>query len=348
MTNGNTLVRKLVTVLVLLVVPPSTFAAEPLEVTIADITFPNTYAQQQWLIFQHNIEQAGGDDFSLRMLISGQLGSEEQLVSGLRRGRVQYASISALFASTIVPEAALLYGTYLFDSFQEADFIYDNYLTAAFTDLLSQQGLHFVAWNEVGFHHLYGKEPILVPEDVEGLRFRVSASRASTLLAQILNADVIPLAFGEIVPALQTGLIEAGENGATLYATSGAATEAPHLTLTRHAFGVSMIVTAKDWWDQLGPLQQEILTAAFPKADEVRPKARAETDDILSSAEQRGFVLHPLSEDQLAAWRAATAGTAKTLAEEIGGRAPALYDMILEGKRTFRRTRGVANAPPTR
>jgi TRAP-type C4-dicarboxylate transport system substrate-binding protein len=328
--------RKLLTVLALLAAHRVGLAAEPLEVTIADITFANTYAQDQWLTFQRNVDEAGGDDFELKMLIGGQLGSEDQLLSGLRRGRVQYASVSALFASTVVPEAALLYGTYLFDSFAEADFIYDNYLTALFTELLAEQGLHLVAWNEVGFHHLYAKRPILSPDDVAGIRFRVSASRASTLLAQILKADVIPLGFADIVGSLQTGLIEAGENGATLYATSGAATEAPHLTLTRHAFGVSLIVSAKQWWNQLSDRQRDILTAAFPSADEARPIARAETQEILRSAEQRGFTIHTLNEDQLATWRAATAGTAKTLADDIGGRAPAVYATILEGKRAFR------------
>ncbi len=319
-------------------------AAEPLQVTIADITFANTYAQNQWLTFQRNVERAGADDFKLKMLITGQLGSEDQVLSGLRRGRVQYASISALFASTVVPEAALLYGTYLFDSFEEADFIYDHYLTAVFTELLAEQGLHLVAWNEVGFHHLYAKKPILSPDDIAGIRFRVSASRASTLFAQILHADVIPLGFGDIVVSLQTGLIDAGENGATLYATSGAATEAPHLTLTRHAFGVSLIVSAKDWWDQLSDRQRDTLTAAFPGPDESRPIARAETQEILRSAAQRGFTIHSLNEDQLATWRAATAGTAKTLADEIGGRAPAVYATILEGKRAFRATQTARSA----
>ncbi len=337
--------RKLFFVLSLLAAHGAGLAAEPLEVTIADITFANTFAQDQWLTFQRNIERAGGDEFDLKMLITGQLGSEEQVLSGLRRGRVQYASLSALFASTVVPEAALLYGTYLFESFEEADFIYDNYLTALFTELLAEQGLHFVAWNEVGFHHLYAKRPIMSPDDAAGLRFRVSASRASTLLAQILKADVIPLGFGEIVVSLQTGLIEAGENGATLYATSGAATEAPHLTLTRHAFGVSLIVSAKNWWDQLTDRQQEILTAAFPSPAEVRPLARAETQEILSSAPERGFTVHTLSDDQLAAWRAATAGTAETLANEIGGRAPEIYATILEGKRAFRAGQRASGSP---
>jgi TRAP-type C4-dicarboxylate transport system substrate-binding protein len=325
----------LLPILLLVLSQGSDLSAGPLEVTIGDITVPGTYNNTQWLTFERRIDQAGSDVFALRMLIQGQLGSEEQLMSGLRRGRIQFASVSALFASTVVPEAALLYGSYLFDSYEEADFVYDNYLTTIFTELLAEQGLHLVAWNEVGFHHIYAKTPIHKPEDVAGRRFRVSASRASTLLAQTLRADVIPLSYGELVVSLQTGLIEAGENGATLYATSGVADEAPHLTLTRHAYGVSLIVSAKSWWNRLSDRQREILTAAYPDPSESRPLARAETREVLGDAKQRGFVVHELNHDQLATWRAATADTAAILANEIGGRAPEIYAKILEGKRAF-------------
>ena len=38
------------------------------------------------------------------MLIYGELGTEEQIVSGLRRGRVHFANLSANIAATVVPD----------------------------------------------------------------------------------------------------------------------------------------------------------------------------------------------------------------------------------------------------
>ena len=75
------------------------------------------------------------------MLVYGQLGSEENLVSGLRRN-IQFANLSAIIVSTLVPETALLM-PYLFDSPEEAD-LYDNYLTPIFTEMLNQKGLKFL------------------------------------------------------------------------------------------------------------------------------------------------------------------------------------------------------------
>ena len=79
-----------------------------------------------------------------------------------------------------------------------------------------------------------------------GLRDRSLSAR---LFAQSIGADMIPLGYGEIVPSLQTGLIDAGENSISLYARTGISAEAPYLTLTRHVFGMSVIVAedARPW-----------------------------------------------------------------------------------------------------
>ena len=90
------------------------------------------------------------------MLIYGQLGSEDQLVSCLRRGRVQFANLSAMAMSTVVAEMALLYAPFLFDDAAEADFVYDNLLTELYRELLAEKGLHLVSWYEIGFLNVYG------------------------------------------------------------------------------------------------------------------------------------------------------------------------------------------------
>ena len=57
--------------------------------TIAGTTFPDTEGERHWLAFRDRLAEASNGELPLRMLIYGQLGSEDQLVSGLRRGRVQ-------------------------------------------------------------------------------------------------------------------------------------------------------------------------------------------------------------------------------------------------------------------
>lgn len=298
---------------------------------------PNTPGEAIWLTFKNDAEAASNGRLELRPLIYGQLGSEEQVLSGLRRGRIQFANLSAQVTSTIVPELSLLYAPYLFDSEAEADYIYDHYLTDIFRNLLAAHNLYLVTWYEIGFHSVYAKEPLILPADADGRRFRVSSSLNARLFAESIGADVIPLGFGEIVSGLQTGLIEAGENSISLYARTGISDEAPHFTMTRHAFGMSVILTRKDWWVGLPEDDRRILEESFPSVDKSRSATRAQNIVDLEDPELN-IQIHELSEAQQQEWQQQSADVTELLLATIGGRTREIYDLILQGKAEYRKS----------
>ena len=133
---------------------------------------------------------------------------------------------------------------------------------------------------------------------------------------------------------MQTGLIEAGENAISLYARTGIADEAPHLTLTRHLFGMSVVVSDKHWWDQLSPDDRAILEESFPAVDESRRATRAQNmADLADPA--LDFQTHDLTASQKREWQSATAGVAARLLESIGGRSAEIYELIQQGKAAY-------------
>jgi TRAP-type transport system periplasmic protein len=321
----------------------SATAKPAVEVTVAGTSFRGTTGERHWLEFQRDAERASQGSLKMRMLIRGELGSEEQIVSGLRRGRVQFANLSALVASTVVPETALLYAPYLATNVAEADYVLDRYLTPEYTRLLAARGLQFITWYDLGFQQIWSrKKPLLLPSDAKGVRFRVSASKSAELLGRALRADLIPLGFADIIPSLQTGLIEAGENAITLYARTGTAPEAPHLTITDHSMSQSIIVADKRWWDRLSAEHRRILLQSFPSAATIRTAIRAEQERDLAQAAQLRFKVYRLTPAQKAAWVAATRDTPAELARSIGGESARLLAGIESARRDFARNRGVA------
>lgn len=311
-------------------------AARPVEVVVGGTAFRNTAGEKVWQEFQRKAEAAAQGGLRLRMLVHGELGPEEQIVSGLRRNRVQYANLSALVTSTVVPETALLYAPYLFDSSAEADFVIDSYLTPEFRRLMAARGLELIAWYDLGNSVFWSRnKPLLTPADLRGVRLRIGANRATRLLGEALKADVIPLPFSDIIPSLQRGLIEAGENGLPLYTRTGIAREAPYLTMTEHCLAVSFIVADKRWFDRQTPLLQKILRDSFPDAAALRKSTRDEIAADLASAGKLGFRIYRLSRAQQAAWASATRGTHPALIADIGGDSARLYAGIIASRRKF-------------
>jgi TRAP-type C4-dicarboxylate transport system substrate-binding protein len=307
-------------------------------VNLGGTAVPGTPGEAIWLEFERKAEAASQGRLDLRPLIYGQLGSEEQLLSGLRHGRIQFANLSAQVTSTVVPELSLLYAPYLFADDAEADYIYDNYLTEIFSELLAQENLHLITWYEIGFQSVYGKQPIILPSDARGRRFRVASSLNARLFAEAIGADVIPLGYGDIVSGLQTGLVEAGENSVSLYARTGIADEAPHYTKTQHVFGMSVIVSDKVWWDGLSAADRQILTESFPSVEESRRLTRAQNIIDLEDP-ALAITVHTLTDEQRAEWRRSTEGVTEKLLESIGGRSRQIYDVILTARAEYAKTK---------
>ena len=305
-----------------------------LYMTVGGTGIPNTVGVKHFYDFEQSVKDKL-PDIQTKMLVYGQLGSEENLVSGLRRNRVQFANLSAIIVSTLVPETALLYAPYLFDTPEEADFIYDNYLTPIFTEMLDEKNLKFIAWSEIGFHHVYSKSPVLKPDDLKGVRYRVSASLSSRYFAEAIGADLIPMGYGEIVQSLQTDLITAGDNSIALYVKTGKEQEAPNYTLTQHSLGMSVMVARKEWWENLTPDQQEIIEGSWPNLKQARLELREEEAENLENAENMGIQVYRLSQEERDLWKIATVGQAERLAKEIGGRSEEVLALVIKGKKDY-------------
>lgn len=239
----------------------------------------------------------------VNLQIQGQLGGEETLISALRRGRAQMGVVSALSMSTMLPELALLYAPFLFDSYEQADRVLCGPLADAVVTLVQEHQLQFLGWSEIGFHHVYSKDARSSPEQFQGVRFRVSAGPAALAFPQALGADAIPIGFADVVPALQTGLIHAGENGIEPYLHTGIADYATHLVMTGHAYGTSLVVANLSWWQSLpeSTRQQiaDVLPVSISERREIRQRQSLDLDDAVR---EKGVELHVPSATALESW----------------------------------------------
>ena len=242
-------------------------------IRVAAITVPITPWYEGWMIFSERLS-AKNSELEPVFYIYGQLGSEESSLSQLRRGRIQLGGYSLQGASSVVPELGLLLAPYLFDSQEELDFIMDHYLNTAFVALFEERGLLLLNRAEVGWTSIYGNQAFVSPADAAQHKLRSSNARASQLLIAAIGADSVPLPFPDILPSLQTGLIDGGESGTILYALAGLPKEAPQLTLTRHAFDIGMFLANREWFKSLGNRTQTDLLSSLHTLNEFRHSVR--------------------------------------------------------------------------
>lgn len=315
-----------------------------LKVRVTSLGIPDTPWHDFWLRFATTLEQNDdADEIDLDLFISGELGSEETALGNLRRGRIQIGGFALQGVATLIPELNVLLAPYLFDSREEAAYVMDNYLSDAYAKLFAGKGLTLIQWSEVGWFHIYGKKPLLTPDATRGISMRSSNALGSRYFAEAIGADLIPLSFAEVIPALQTNLIESGQTGVGMYTLAGIARAAPHLMLTRHAFDMGPILANKDWYDGLPERLRRLIFDSIESAEVNRTLIRAALDNYFrNSLPAMAVTVHELDAEQQAKWRAVSLPTHRKLLQDTGGQAEHIYALVQRGKAEFNIRKGVS------
>ncbi len=304
-------------------------------VRVTAVTVPGTPWHDMWVRFGDNAAEMAPDHLEVELFVLSQFGPEENMIANVRRNRAQLAGLSLQGAAQVVPELNLILTPYLFESRAELDFVLDEYLIEPYRQLLEARGLTIVQWADVGWTHLYGASPLLEPSDVDGRRMRTSRAAGARVFGRALDMNQIVLPFTDVVPALQTGLVDGGQSGVGMYAMTGIAREAGHLTLTAHAYDAGLIVANADWWLGMDEQTRSILRDALDDVDRHRIEVRAMIAAIQNSLPDQGVAVHELTAEQRQRWAEASQDAAAMLIDQIGGDAADIYDIMLQGKAAF-------------
>lgn len=303
--------------------------------TVGATVAPGDIGDVIWNNYAKKVSDTSNGRLAVKLLIRGETGGEDGMMTALLRNRIQIASFSEAGMSRAVPEYGLLAAPYLFDTIGEWHFVLDNFLKPFLAELTEAKGLTIANWQDVGWNNIYGKAPLLSPADTKGYRMRALSSNTSVMFLESIGADVIHLQRTELVTSLQTGLVDGGETALVLYARGGEATYAPHFTLTEHSRASGTSVFNKPWLDGLSAEDRKIIEGGYGTEDEQRAEAARLYDAEMARLPGLGVTVHHLTPEQRSRFREATLANTRKLIDATGGRAQELYDLIQKGRAEF-------------
>ncbi|MDW8480189.1 MAG: TRAP transporter substrate-binding protein DctP [Xanthomonadales bacterium] len=279
--------------------------AAPRRLRVSAVTVPGTPWHALWERFGERARRALPRHVP-RLRTRGELGGEEQAIAQLRRGRIELAGLSLQGAATLVPELNLILAPFQFEDPAVADALLDGPLFAPFAERFGAKGLALLQWAEVGHTHLYARRPLRRPEALRGIRMRASNALGARLFGRALGMNQVPVSFGEVLTALETGLIEGGQSGTGLYALAGLVRHAPHLSLTAHAYDAGVVVANLRWWEALAEDERAAVRSCLDSPESHRREVRAFVAELEAGGrERRGGVVHRRTAAERAAWREA-------------------------------------------
>lgn len=312
--------------------------ADTITVKVASVAPSGTPWMDTMVTIKKKVESDSAGQIKVKLYPGGQLGGENEIIAGVRKGRIQVAGITAGAMANIVPELNVLELPYLFDNLQEADYILDNHLYEPVKELLAKKGFILVSWAENGYRNIGSKNKLVkLPEDLKGIKIRSQESKVHLEFWKKVGASAVPIAVPEVLPALQTGVVDSFDNTPLFTLAAEWQTTIKYFTYTQHIYQPGMVVVSKTFFDSLSPEMQKVMMGdGNGIAKDSRAGVRALDSKLLSTLKKTGVETYTPSSSELQQWKGAAAGLDKVLVGKLGGESRKIYDLILKGKQAYK------------
>jgi TRAP-type C4-dicarboxylate transport system substrate-binding protein len=261
--------------------------------------------------------------------------NEQELTQNILRGRIEMGYISATGMAVAVPEMGVLNMPFLWRSEAERDYVSDKVILPLLDQILQSKGLTLVKAGEAGWTNLFCKTACTTPDKMKGMKMRVSPTAGAKLFAERLGVNGAGMSLADFYPALQQGVVDAGDLTFSFYLIGPAAQAAPHYVFTRHNHQPAYFIAHKATWEKLPAADQQAIIASLPAVAESRKRVAADEEPKKGAHKGKGGFVHELTDDQRAEWAKVVEPGLPALAESYGGRAKELFALIQRGKADF-------------
>ncbi len=285
--------------------------------------------------FAKDVSEESKGSLAIQPFFSSQLGSEQDTVQQVARGRIDMGGYSAGSAALVVPEVALLLMPFYFKNTAELDCVLDDHMTKAVTDLYAKKGVQFLGWTEVGTIDLVGKKPFLNPKDLQGAKAASYANKTQALFYAALGANANPLGLPEWIPAMQTGLTEVVMTTITSALPMGLTKVAPVISRVGLYDAPGLTLMNKGIYDKLTKDQQEAITRATARnpSAKMRTEVRGFENVLFGIHEKAGGLAPTITPAQRAEWRKAMESVYPKIVSETGGTSDSFFAAMETGRK---------------
>jgi len=293
--------------------------------------------REQW-------RKAPGGGVNIRIYGGGKMGGEAKMVSQLRLGSLDAALLTVNGLSDIdMAVTGLQSMPMMFRTLGEVDYI-GSKLQPVMEQRMAKAGYVMLFWSDAGWTHFFSKQPMLTPEDLK--RTKLFTWAGASQFVEIWKSGgyhPVPLETADIVPMLDTGLINCLPMPPFAALATQAYERAPHMLAVKWAPLVGGLVIRKKVWDKIPAEAQAVLLKASAEAGRAnKAQSRAESERSIKAMQDKGLTVHPVTPELEEEWRRA----AEPFYPKIKGRIipPEIFDEVEKYLKEYRAT-GAAPKP---
>lgn len=215
---------------------------------------------------QRSVTEKTGGKVQVDIFPAAQLGSEVAMIEGVRLGSLDGVVSHVANAATVVPELALFSVSYLFkdaDHFEKV--LTDPKFAARLSKLIEDRklGIKLIGLFSGGVRNIYTRKgEAKTPDDLKGTKIRVMNNPIEAKIWSTIGTIPTPMNFGEVYQSLQTGVLDAAENGLSIIETNRHYEAAKTIIMTEHQRALVLVTMNERKFNSFpADVQKQILEA---------------------------------------------------------------------------------------
>ena len=253
--------------------------------------------------YKERVTELTAGEVVIEIYPNGQLGSMDDTLSQMLRGRLDIYTGSTPYLASVVPELSVLTLPYLFESTAQSVCVIPK-IAKATAAAMADKG-EFVAYVPVGWMNISSNKPVRVPADMAGLKIRSNPQNVSNILITAYGANPVPIAPAETASALSTGLVSGGDNALAFWASTGQSRVSTHYLQIRHYLNTSGIVIGKRSWDKLSASQRDAVRKAADVLDygKLQDMLTGFENKLIETVGKSGATVSEPTDAEIVQWR---------------------------------------------
>jgi TRAP-type C4-dicarboxylate transport system substrate-binding protein len=206
-----------------------------------------------------NVEEHTGGKLKIKFFAGGTAGDERDAVRKMRLGQLTGAAVTAIGLGLINSEVRVLELPMLINSYDELDFV-RNKLDTDLRKKFEDKGYVLLSWGDVGPVHIFSNIPLKSKADLGQTKMWAWVDDALVkALFQQLGVNGVPLGVPDVLPSLQTGLINACYGSPLSTLALQWFTKVKYMTSLHITYALGAAVITKKAFDGLPPDVQKVL-----------------------------------------------------------------------------------------
>jgi C4-dicarboxylate-binding protein DctP len=302
-------------------VPFMASAQAPIVIKFSHVVAEQTPKGKGALKFKELAEERTKGRVKVEVYPNSSLFKDGEEMEALQLGSVQMLAPSlAKFGPLGVRDFEVFDLPYMFDNSTELHKVTEGPVGAALFKKLEGKGVTGLAYWDNGFKVMTANKPIRVPADYKGLKMRIQSSKVLGDQMKALGAIPQVMAFSEVYQAMQTGVVDGGENTPSNVYTQKMQEVQKYLALTDHGYIGYAVIVNKKFWDGLPADLRNTVQGAMKDATKYSNDiAQKENDEALEGIRKSGKTqILVLTPEQKAEMKKALVGVHKENESRVG------------------------------